>query len=393
MNTNEIIKEFDIAESNVIKLEAIWQKVSSNIPSGFNFTDSSNEYDTACIDFLRVYRALPTIDGWKPEIEFSTLNDIAQTRIDFLDIGEPSQSMDFETKLNEPGNIIAKYKVLLSSKRREFIRELVLKEITEVDEQLKKLEISYPDTYEPINHKIDDGFNEIRNAVKKIDILLGSERRAKEWGDLNRHLRFSMVADLFDIRSRDWVAVKEWLTEIIYSSTDPRPASVADLDELLVKRPKGKIITDLKWNALTAESFEKLIFNLVCDSEGYENTQLLTHVNAADKGRDISTDRITEDPLLGLSKKRVIIQCKHWLSKSVAAEDVSSLLANIKLWEPPKVDIVIIATSGDFSTNAVDFAERHNMGTNTPEVAMWNKSRLESMLAKRPDLCINFSLK
>ena len=44
--------------------------------------------------------------------------------------------------------------------------------------------------------------------------------------------------------------------------------------------------------------------------------------NAPDRGRDISCERVIFDTLSGTRNQRVIIQAKHWLSKSVRVSDV-----------------------------------------------------------------------
>jgi len=45
-----------------------------------------------------------------------------------------------------------------------------------------------------------------------------------------------------------------------------------------------------------------------------------------DRGRDLSVVRVTRDHLSGVSRARVIIQCKHWLSKSVSLSDLTALV-------------------------------------------------------------------
>ena len=73
----------------------------------------------------------------------------------------------------------------------------------------------------------------------------------------------------------------------------------------------------LAWEVLDAEDFERLLFNIVSDAEGYENPKWLTRTNAPDRGRDISVDRGLPDSLSGVMRQRIIIQAKHWLIKSI----------------------------------------------------------------------------
>lgn len=115
--------------------------------------------------------------------------------------------------------------------------------------------------------------------------------------------------------------------------------------------------------------------------------------NAPDRGRDLSVTRIANDQLGGVIRSRVIIQCKHWPTKSVSVGDVSELQAQMKLWEPPRVDVLVIATSGRFSSDAVSFIEKHNVEDRALRIEMWPESHLERLLAERPALIAEFRLR
>jgi len=56
------------------------------------------------------------------------------------------------------------------------------------------------------------------------------------------------------------------------------------------------------------------------------------------------------------------------------------------LWEPPPVHGLVIATSGRFTTDAVDWIERHNNRDARPRIEMWAHTHLELLLARRPDI-------
>jgi Restriction endonuclease len=96
------------------------------------------------------------------------------------------------------------------------------------------------------------------------------------------------------------------------------------------------------------------------DAACYANPQLLMQANSPDRGRDISCERVFSDTLSGTRNQRVIIQAKHWLSKPVRVSDLSETVAQVALWEPPKVHVLIMATSGRFTADAVSWIERHN---------------------------------
>lgn len=140
----------------------------------------------------------------------------------------------------------------------------------------------------------------------------------------------------------------------------------------------------LKWFKLSDEGFERKIFDLVNLARDYQNVQWLTHTNAADRGRDISAYRVTTDSLTGPRTMRVILQSRH--KKCVGVAEVSQLKDQMSLWEPPRVDELIIATSGRFSTDAVQWIEKHNESHGSPRIIMWPDSHLERLIAQRPKL-------
>jgi hypothetical protein len=144
---------------------------------------------------------------------------------------------------------------------------------------------------------------------------------------------------------------------------------------------------------LTAEDFERLIFNLISNTPGYENPQWLQHTNAPDRGRDLSVVRTVVDALSGIRRSRVIIQCKHWLTASVSAADVGLCRTQMELWQPPRVDELIIATSGRFTVDAVALIEQHNLADRALTITMWPESHLEALLAQRPHLVAEFGLR
>jgi hypothetical protein len=136
-----------------------------------------------------------------------------------------------------------------------------------------------------------------------------------------------------------------------------------------------------------------LIFALISTGTGYENPEWLMKSRAPDRGRDLSVTRVVKDPLAGTIRNRVIIQCKHWLSKSINTTDVATLLLQLKSWEPPRVDVLAIATSGRFSSDAVTYIEKHNQSDNALRIEMWPESHLERILAAMPSLIADFKLR
>lgn len=80
-----------------------------------------------------------------------------------------------------------------------------------------------------------------------------------------------------------------------------------------------------------------------------------------DRGRDLSLDRVLRDSTGGVRNARVIVQAKHWLKRSVGPADVTATLAVVKLWEPPLIRGLIIATSGRFTAQQPHLAASHGL--------------------------------
>jgi hypothetical protein len=171
------------------------------------------------------------------------------------------------------------------------------------------------------------------------------------------------------------------------------PVPVTDLGDVVASRPTGHVPTKLKWSALSDEDFERLMFALISDSPGYENPEWLQQTKAADKGRDLSVTYVDNDLLDGVRRYRVIIQCKHWLSRSVSAADVSTIRDQMELWQPPRVDRLIFATSGRFTADAIALVEKQNQSDRALAISMWPDSRIELLLAARPNLIGQFMLR
>lgn len=149
----------------------------------------------------------------------------------------------------------------------------------------------------------------------------------------------------------------------------------------------------LQWGKLGAEEFERLIFSLVSEAEGYADVDWLMKTNAPDHGRDIGAIRLRSDSLSGYSQERLVIQCKHWLSRSIRDDEIVKEVTSVDHWRDPPVDVLIIATSGRFTADAVSWIERHNGKGVRPRVEMWNDARLENLLAGRPHIILSFGLR
>jgi hypothetical protein len=167
---------------------------------------------------------------------------------------------------------------------------------------------------------------------------------------------------------------------------DPMGYSPVDL-------PVRRAGLELAWQSIDSATFERLIFQLVADTEGYENVDWLMHTNAPDHGRDVSAVRMRRDPLSGHSSQRVAIQCKHWRSRPVRDVDVNAAIVSIGHWQDPPFDVLVIATSGRFTSDAVAWIERYNARGDRPSIEVWNDARLEVLLNERTHLIRTFELR
>lgn len=387
----QALQQFEAAEANLEKLEKLWEKISGHIPGGPAF-GAPPEYDELCLAFRGILPALPAIGGVRVEDHLYDYDAAGQMRLDALEVGEIDAQVSVENALEEQGRRLREYRFLLNAKRRELVRGRMLTLIDEVDETLRLLVPSLGGA--EVNEAVPEpNWSRLKEAIQEIATLLGSNPKPPGWGTLMRHLHFGQMADLSDIHKVDWPAVKGGLRIGIYGEHDPVPVGVADLEDIVAARPQGPVTSRLNWSALTDEEFERLIFSLIGETPGYENPQWLQYTNASDRGRDLSVVRVDTDPLEGVRRHRIIIQCKHWLSRSVGPGDVSDVRSQMELWQPPRVDGLIIATTGRFTADAIALVEQHNQADRALHVSMWPDSHLERLLAARPHLIGEFRLR
>lgn len=391
---NAALRHFEAAEANLVKAEKLLSEIEAAIPSGIAFFGDNPEYETNCRNFEVLIKALPKIEGWKPEIYFMDLDEIAQNRLDAQEVGEIECMMSIERQIGEPSRLLRDYRYRFNQKRRELIRDALIDLIDAIDSSLRDLGKLLEENAPAHEHVVHVEFDQLKENVAQIAMLLGSSvAKPSRWGDLHRHMHFGMLGDIHDIIEHDWPSVKAGLRKSMYGEKEPVPVEIEDLSTLVSAKPKGPVATRLKWESLTDEEFERLIFVLISSESGYENPEWLMKTNAPDRGRDLSVYRVHADPLGGTLRHRVIIQCKHWQSKSVAPADVAALKEQMKLWEPPRVDIHVIATSGRFTSDAVAVIEKQNQSDSALRIEMWPESHLERLLASRPGIIAQFGLR
>jgi len=303
--------------------------------------------------------------------------------INYAEIDEPASSV-FEVG-QKPGRDLAEYRYRLNRARRQAARDRLIELITLIDGHLPGVVQDVPP--QSGDYLETEASNAVRAAIKEIERLIGdSVERQGRWNDLHRHLAFGEGHDWHDIRELDWPSVKPDIEAALFSDTEPLPVPEIDLGTAAADRPTGPVSTALKWNVLSADDFERLLFDLLQNLPGHQNVQWLMRTNASDRGRDLSVDRVIHDGAGGVRVERVIVQAKHWLSRSVNLAELNTNVANVALWEPPSVHGLIVATSGRFTTDAVAWSEKHNADGKRPLIDLWPESRLETLLSQHPHL-------
>ncbi|MFJ8690882.1 restriction endonuclease [Micromonospora wenchangensis] len=395
MDLDAALQAFDRTEANIVRLEKLWKEMSGLIPDGLVFEGGSPEnvrYRELVRSFEEIRTALPAIDGWRPSVElFSDLDHIAQIRLDYLELDEPLARIHFERSVGAPGEEVAEYRQRYSRKRRQVVRARLEQLVAEFDRVLAALVSRVPNDRELVD---EPEYDQLEEMFAEIDRLLGTASpRTGRWGGLRRHFHFRQGHDLHDIANLDWPSVRSDIAAGMYDDYEAVPVEVDDLGALTDARPAGPVTTALEWSALDDEQFERLVFNILSEASGYENIQWLMKTRAADRGRDLQATRVRIDPLSGTRRDRVIVQCKHWLSKSVTLQDISDNVAQMRLWEPPAVDVLVVATSGHFTADAVQWVEKREEARERPTVELWSRGHLESLLAQRPNLAVTFGLR
>jgi hypothetical protein len=390
---NSALRQFEAVEANLDKAERLLDALMAEVPQGIAFGTTS-EYDQNWRDFHDLIDTLPKIDGWNAEIEVMDLDAIARARLDAQEFGDIEYKISVEQSIEAPLKQLGEYRHRFNKKRRALVRDAINIVIDRVDGRLRVLR-PLLDMNPPDHHGVDSPeFEGLKTDIAELRMLLGSSiQKPQRWSELNRHLAFGQYNDLYDIIHHDWPAVSASLRRSMYGDNEAIPIDVEDIGALVNAKPQGSVATRLKWEVLTDDDFERLIFSLISSGSGYQNPEWLMRTNAPDRGRDLSVYRVHEDALSGTMRLRVIIQCKHWQSKSVNLPEIAALKEQMKLWEPPRVDVCVVATSGRFTADAVAAVEKHNQADAALRIEMWPESHLERLLASRPGVIAEFRLR
>ena len=388
VDLNALLNEMDRCAANLSKLDAVWQRAEPMLPTG-PAMDSSQEYDDLRRAWASLQTGLAPIDGFTVVDALPDMQAIGAAYLGFWEIGEAPYLVHEEAE--RPGKDLAEYRYRMGQARRRAVRDR-LEELTAVVESALAIAVRHVprDSPEPLAGPVPDL---VRVSVQEVERLLGDliSRRGR-WGDLHRHLHFSQGHDWHDIREFDWPSVREDIEAAAFGDTDPLPVAAIDLGAAS-RASSGAVTTVLAWDALEPSRFERLLYDLLRGLPGHQNVQLLMKTNAPDRGRDLSLERVLDDHAGGIRTERVIVQAKHWRSRSVRLTDVNDLVAELALWEPPVVRAVVVATPGDFTTDAVAWSEKHNDDGKRPHIELGNQTRLETLLSQHPHIAVAYGLR
>lgn len=388
MNLDEVLQVMDRAAANLARLEAVWERAQPMIPSGPT-RGSSSEYDDLRRAWGELLTGLPPIDGWTVTEELPDADDAGQAFIDYADIGEPPFAL--MNQLEEPGKQLDEYRFRLARARRRAVRERLEHLTSTINEALPHIVEAVPrDSLDRLDHPETETVEASLSEIERL--LADTTERSGRWGDLHRHMHFGQGHDWHDIVEMDWPSVRADIEAAGLSESDPLPVPAVDLGAAASNRPSGAASIGLEWSALDDDGFERLLFDILRAFPSYHNVEWLMKTRAPDRGRDLSAERMIRDDGGTIRVERVIIQAKHWTSKSIGPADITTALAALSLWEPPTIRALVVATSGRFTTDAVAVAEKHNADGKLPFIELWANSRLETLLSQRPDLIASYGL-
>jgi hypothetical protein len=115
MELDELLSVMDRPAADLARLQGIWDRAVSFIPTGPS-RGTPDEYEDLARAWADLLASLPPIDGWTITEELPDIDAMGQAFIDYLDIGEAPFSVLEEG--DKPGRDIAEYRYRLSRARR-----------------------------------------------------------------------------------------------------------------------------------------------------------------------------------------------------------------------------------------------------------------------------------
>lgn len=122
---DDLLNAMDRAAANLAKLEDVWRRAQSFMPSGPS-RGSHPEYDDLRCEWSDLLVGLPKIDGWTITEDLPDIDEIGQIFIDYFDISEHPGGAYEATE--QPGKDVADYRYRLNRARRRAARERLQRE-------------------------------------------------------------------------------------------------------------------------------------------------------------------------------------------------------------------------------------------------------------------------
>lgn len=365
------------AEEEVLKIQELIDQTAKQ-----QSESQSIDIDEVKDRFIERLALLPIIENYTPD--HSSFRATSH---------DSTTSPQLIQELDTFQNVLEEYSSMIHKKRAEIAPPLLLDVFEEIEDLLARLKDTHLRKGLAGRQKIEDSsLPKLKEKVQDIEICLGENISLPErWADLKRHLAFGEIHDLEDIVGRDWPSVRRGILKKFFRREDIFLLEDESISEFRKLANHIASRNQFSWKDLSPKEFERLIFQMVSSPDiTYENAEFLMQTNAPDGGRDISVYRVYQDSLFGPVRHRAIIQCKHWLDKSLSVKDVSYLKDQLTLWEPPRVDILIIATTGYFSESAVRFMENHNQSSSSLRIEYWSIEKIKTIIDSRPYLLEKF---
>lgn len=405
MDLSAALATYDRVSLNLDKLDRLWQQMCERLrwcgPFGDDHPDALM-YAQLCESWVEIAASLPAIDGWRLSVKPLEWAVIQRHRLGSMATDEDGSLIMLPSNQGEalPGTEAAKYRQKLARARQRLVRQRGADLVGIVDGLLASVapKLDVEASADELAEQVSDAevapvINAIKNAVGEIerlvgDALAGSSRQS----DLHRHLHFGMPHDLRDIVMFDWPAFRPHVELALYGDEAPVPVDVDDL-AALASATVTPVPSEVQWDRCDADGFERLLMRLLEMSSSFVNVTRLMNVNAADAGRDIQAYRRVSDGLTASRDERVIVQAKHWPNRGIRSAEIAELVhAKLPLWEGEPVRLLIVATTGSFTQDAVRWTEDHNRLAKRPEIELWSSSELEALLRKWSALLAEFGL-
>lgn len=388
MELDELLAVMDRAAANLARLDAVWARAQPMIPTG-PAAGSPAEYDDLARMWHDLLRGLPPIDGWTITADLPDIDSLGQAFLDYADIGELPRGA--WAAAEQPGKDLDTYRYRLTRARRRSARDRLRELVVAVDAAVGRVVAAHDRDAVRVEAP---AVGEVTDALGEIERLVGDTiTRRGRWAEMHRHLHFGQGHDWHDIAELDWPTMKPDIEAAGFSDTEPLPVPDLDLGAAAGSRLTGRASVGLPWDRITPELFERLLFDLLRALPDYQNVLWLQHTNAADHGRDLSCERVLREGSGDLRTERVVVQAKHWLSRSVAPAHVHETLAALASAPPPSRHVLIIATSGRFTADAISLIEQRGETGQRPDVEMWANSKLESLLVQHPHIAATYGLR